>query len=183
MKRVELGRTKDTMSNHDDMNPFDQMDEDDFFDEIDYQNHGGDAALDEYEMVCFFFISYSLFRFAFLFLIFSCFMYLFIELRGSFFFFFLCVFGDWNSLLRWLIHQLLRQERERTFREFHGRGWTYQGKGTGWQGLSNTEILRTFLHLGMLWTRSFPFCFFFALFYCPLFRVVGRREIGVNSFD
>jgi len=39
------------MSNHDDMNPFDQMDEDDFFDEIDYQNHGGDAALDEYEMV------------------------------------------------------------------------------------------------------------------------------------
>ncbi|BAU01138.1 uncharacterized protein HKW66_Vig0152820 [Vigna angularis] len=39
------------MSNHDDMNPFDQMDEDDFFDEIDYQNHGGDAALDEYEML------------------------------------------------------------------------------------------------------------------------------------
>ncbi|WVZ04692.1 hypothetical protein V8G54_018038 [Vigna mungo] len=39
------------MSNHDDMNPFDQMEEDDFFDEIDYQNHGGDAALDEYEML------------------------------------------------------------------------------------------------------------------------------------
>jgi len=42
------------MSNHDDVNPFDQIDEDDFFDEVGYQNHGGDAALDEYEMVCFF---------------------------------------------------------------------------------------------------------------------------------
>ncbi|RDX65925.1 hypothetical protein CR513_55368 [Mucuna pruriens] len=41
------------MSYHD-MYPFDHMDEDDFFDEIDDQNHGGgagDAALDEYEML------------------------------------------------------------------------------------------------------------------------------------
>jgi len=27
------------------------------------------------------------------------------------------------------------------------------------------------------------FFFFFALFYCPFFRVVGSREIAVNSFD
>jgi len=41
------------------MNPFDQMDEDDFLDEPDYQNHAGDAALDEYEMVCFFHFLFS----------------------------------------------------------------------------------------------------------------------------
>ncbi|KAL3032611.1 hypothetical protein AAZX31_02G092000 [Glycine max] len=41
------------MSDHD-MYPLDHKDEDDFFDEIDDQNHGGgvgDAALDEYEML------------------------------------------------------------------------------------------------------------------------------------
>lgn len=89
------------MSDHD-MYPLDHKDEDDFFDEIDDQNHGGgvgDAALDEYEMVCFFLFLF-LFRFAFLYLFFELFyvfMYVFIELGENWVF---DVFGDWNSLLR-----------------------------------------------------------------------------------
>jgi len=71
-------------------------------------------------------------------------------------------------------------------KDIQGIPWERLNISRGRYRLTRLEHYRNFENIltsGDAVDKVFSFLFLLCLFYCPCFRVVGSREITVNSFD